>query len=129
MLTIKVTIVDWIRFLLTLPLSAARTHLTIMSCVTSDLFLIIAPFSSKSGQNMIYRQGCDVGVRHHLLQWGRGKCGLELTALAGSVGSKNPPGAGVWGDVHGPGTIRTEGSWGRSFPRAAGTKGVALAED
>lgn len=64
MLTIKVTIVDWIRFLLTLPLSAAWTHLAIMSCVTSDLFLIIAPFSSKSGQNMIYRQGCHLGVRH-----------------------------------------------------------------
>lgn len=64
MVTIKVTIVDWIRFLLTLPLSATRTHLVIMSCVTSDLFLIIAPFSSKSGQNMIYRQGYRLGVSH-----------------------------------------------------------------
>lgn len=64
MVTIKVTIVDWIRFLLTLPLSATRTHLVIMSCVTSDLFLVIAPFSSKSGQNMIYRQGYRLGVSH-----------------------------------------------------------------
>lgn len=62
MVTIKVTIVDWRRFLLTLPLSATRTHLVIMSSVTSDLFLIIAPFSSKSGQNMIYRQGYHISV-------------------------------------------------------------------
>lgn len=72
MLTIKVTIVDWIHFLLTLPLSAARTHLAIMSCVTSDLFLIIAPFSSKSGQNMIYRQGCRLGVSVPTLCHGEG---------------------------------------------------------
>lgn len=56
MVTIKVTIVDWIRFLLTLPLSPTQAHLAIMSCVTSDLFLIVVPFSSKSGQNMIHGQ-------------------------------------------------------------------------
>lgn len=49
---------DWIRFLLTLPLSLTPAHLAIMSCVTSDLFLIIVPFSSKSRQNMIHGQSC-----------------------------------------------------------------------
>lgn len=125
MLTIKVTIVDWIRFLLTLPLSAAWTHLTIMSCVTSDLFLIIAPFSSKSGQNMIYRQGCRLGVRHR-----EGvNVGWSSQPLLALWGEKNHSGAGIWADVHGLGVIRTEVSWGRSLSHPAGTKGVTTSED
>lgn len=85
MVTIKVTIVDWIRFLLTLPLSPTRTHLVIMSCVTSDLFLIIAPFSSKSGQNMIYRQGYHLGVSHQASASRKGVDVDQFTAFAGSL--------------------------------------------
>lgn len=42
------------------------------------------------------------------------------------VRSRNHPGAGVWGDVRGSGVTRTEGSWGRSLPHPAGTKGVRI---